>query len=373
MLAALTLALLAAAPAQAATTVGSSLRQRADLYIRCSSVCTAGQSARPGGAGLTIPVDGILSRWRVRAATLGMVRLRVVRPEPDGTWTAVGSSDWFKLDRAHDPGEDVLYTFPAQVRVRAGDAIALDRDARAGGVFHSYGQETSYAVAEFSPPLAEDAVGAQPTSVRTGRELLLNADIENDGDNDGFGDETQDNCPTVPNDQSDKPCTTEAPQTSPTGPTSETIGNTPPRTRGNEGPPVAGERGIARGERRHRGRRGARAHPPRARDPQRRHGRRPRARPGPRRPAQRDGERHRSDPGSRPRPVNRERPSAGHAQPARRPRPPAAKTPSGREHDRAEGRAKPSPPRERRGRGHRRRAPRPAPNPPPPPSWRSHD
>jgi len=365
------LAVPAAAPA--ATTVGSSLRQRADLYVRCSSVCTAAQSARPGGAGLTIPADGILTRWRVRAATLGMVRLRIVRPEADGSWSGVASGDWVRLDRPHEPGQDVLYTFPARIAVRAGDAIALDRDAKAGGIFHSYGTEPAYAVAEFSPPLAEDAVGTQPTSVKPGRELLLNADIENDGDGDGFGDESQDNCPTIANDQSDKPCTTDSPQTGPTEPTSTTIGNEPTRTRGADGPTVRGERPIARGERRHSRRRGARARPPRARDPQRTHRRRPGPRRAPRQPARRESERHASRPGPRPRPERRRRESIRHERSGTRPRPPAARTPSGRGHGRAERRARPPGQRERSGRGHRRAPRRPAPNPPPPPGWQSHD
>ena len=364
------LTLPAAAPA--ATTVGSSLRQRADLYVRCSSICTAAQSARPGGAGLTVPVDGIITRWRVRAATLGMARLRVVRQDESGGWTAVGKSDWFKLDRPHAPGEDVLYTFPAQIRVRPGDAIALDRDAKAGGVFHSYGTETSYAVTEFSPPLEEDAVARQPTSQRTGRELLLNADVENDGDADGFGDESQDNCPTIPNDQSDRPCTTETPQTGPTQPTSETIGNEPRRTQGDDGPPVQGERPIARGERRHGRRRGARARPPRAGDPLRRHRNRPGARRAPRRPAREEAGRHRDGPGSRPRPVRRRESTERHDRGTRRPKPPATRAPSGREHARSERRARPPQPRERPARRHRRRPSRPAPNPPPPPGWQSH-
>src|SRR4051795_11395341 len=72
--------LLAAAPAQASTTVGSSLRQRANLYVRCATTCTDVQTARPGDTGLRIPADGVITRWRVRAATLGAVRLRILRP-----------------------------------------------------------------------------------------------------------------------------------------------------------------------------------------------------------------------------------------------------------------------------------------------------
>src|SRR3954462_14178643 len=90
--------------AQAATTVGSSLRQRANLYIRCGGDCTAVQSARPGGAGLSIPSDGVVTRWRGRAATMAMVRRRLLHSEPDGGYASAASSDWFRMGRPHEPG-----------------------------------------------------------------------------------------------------------------------------------------------------------------------------------------------------------------------------------------------------------------------------
>ena len=73
--------------------------------------------------------------------------------------------------------------------------MGLDRDGKAGGIFHSYGTDTTYAVADYAPRLKDDASDVQPTSTSTGRELLLNVDIEKDADGDGFGDQSQDNCP----------------------------------------------------------------------------------------------------------------------------------------------------------------------------------
>src|SRR4051794_9384893 len=196
--------LLAAAPAQASTTVGSSLRQRANLYVRCATTCTELQTARPGDTGVRIPVDGVITRWRLRAATLGSVRLRVLRPTSGGAYETAGLGELQRLRQSHRPGQDVLYTFTARIAVRQGDRIALDHDRTAGGIFHSYGQVTSYAAATFNPAPADAA--ATPTSTAIGRELLLNADIEHDADGDGFGDETQDNCPQIANDQADNPC-----------------------------------------------------------------------------------------------------------------------------------------------------------------------
>ena len=196
------------ASASASTTIGSSLRQRADLFTRCDSLagaCTELQLGA-GAAKLAIPSAGVITRWRVRAATTGGVRLRVLQPAADGTFSVVETSGWESMSRRHPPGADVLYEYPTRLSVVAGEVLALDRTVRAGGVFHGYGGDASWRAAQFDPLLALDAVGAEPSSTSIGRELLLNADIEADKDGDGFGDETQDNCPSIPNDQTSNPC-----------------------------------------------------------------------------------------------------------------------------------------------------------------------
>ena len=48
-------------------------------------------------------------------------------------------------------------------------------------------------------------------------EVLINATIEPDADRDGYGDETQDNCTTVANDQTSNPCLTPPPPPPPAG------------------------------------------------------------------------------------------------------------------------------------------------------------
>ncbi|HEX6714854.1 MAG TPA: hypothetical protein VF066_15795 [Thermoleophilaceae bacterium] len=363
------------AVAEGATTVGSSLRQRANLYLRCSSNCTAVQTARPGGAGLSMPSDGVISRWRVRAATMGSVRLRVMRPEADGGYTAVMAGDWIRLDRPHAPGQDVLYEFPARMSVRAGDVIALDRDAKAGGIFHSYGDNTTYAAAEFAPSLRDDALDVKPSSNVSGRELLLNADVEKDADGDGFGDESQDNCPTIANDQTDKPCTTPTPEsTTPQGPTSQTVETTPQtRTQGSAGPPVAGERPLAKSKRRHSRRRGARRSPPRAGDPQRTHGGKPKPRSAPRKPSRRESDSHGTAPKPRPKPVERKRQDSKHPRTGPRPKPPTPRAPSGEPHGNQPARPAPRNETKQEARGHRnRKGARSAPHPRPLPGWRHH-
>ena len=382
--------------AQGAITVGSSLRVRADLFIRCNTTCSSVQSTRPGGTGLVIPEDGVLTRWRVRSATLGTLRLRVFRREEDGGYTSVAIGPEVTLDRSHQPGQDVLYEFPVRIPVHAGDTIGVDRDGKAGGIFHSYGTNASYAVADYAPKLADDAIDVQPTTTSTGRELLLNADVETDADGDGFGDESQDNCPTVPNDQTDKPCTMPTPTQSPSEPTSTTIPNTTPQhQQGSEGPPVSGERGATRGIRHHRGGSPPRRRPPSPSDPQRRHARSspPRAKPPrptgpnssphdsnpparptpPRSNAPAPGE-HGNTPGPRPKPKSKPKPVSRHDGRAPRPNPPATEPPTGQPHDqsgppRSDPKAKPRKPVKRHHRSGSRPAPPPAQGAP---GWQHH-
>lgn len=263
---ALTLIAVLPATASASFTVGSSLRQRANLYVRCVATCTELQTARPGNTALKIPIDGVLTRWRLRAATLGIVRLRVLRPLPDGSYLTIGTGDPQKLAQNHVPGEDVRYTFDARITVQTGDQIALDRSPSAGGVFHSYGQDASYSAPTF-PAAPGSGKPVTPPPAAIGRELLLNADIERDGDGDGFGDETQDNCPQTANDQTSNPCpegtgpATPAPPP-PSGP--ETVGGG--TGSGSAGPPVSGEPAGSRDPRGHGGRPAPRLDP-NAREP----------------------------------------------------------------------------------------------------------
>lgn len=258
-------ALLAPASASASTVVGSSLSQRADLHVRCDATCTEVQRARPGSEGYVTPVAGVITQWRVRAATQGAVRLKVLR-EVQGKLRVVAASDEVRLDRPRQPGKDVLYTFPTRLSVRAGDRLALDRDRSAGGVFHSYGQNASYATATYAPALAEGEAPEEPTSTAIGRELLINADVEDDDDGDGLGDETQE----------------EKPGTGTGAGTATDVGTgTTTTTTGTEGPPVQGERSANRTQRGHGGRPAPRPAPEVPEDRSASHGARVGARKGP--------------------------------------------------------------------------------------------
>lgn len=368
------LAALAASPAiaSASTTVGSSLRQRADLYVRCADSCTDVQTARPGGAALRIPVDGVITRWRLRAATLGVVRLRVLRVRDNGSFETVAVSDAARLARAHRPGQDVLYRFDVRIPISEGDRIALDHDRTAGGVFHSYGADTSYATATFAPALG--ASPDAPSAVGTGRELLLAADVEHDVDGDGFGDETQDNCPTIANDQRSNPC---PPGTAPPSAPSQAGSAVVPgaTSGGTSGPLVAGEGRTDRSTRGHRiGADVRRAPQPAVQGPAGHDAGPPqRAAPLPR--SRRDSASHTAGPSPRPTPAASRRNRARRHATKPAPRAPAPRRRDGRHAHTTRPGSRPAPARRRHvpTSSHPRHPPRPAPPPPPaPPGFHSH-
>jgi hypothetical protein len=137
--------------------------------------------------------------------------LRVLRPNPDGTFTAIGSSLPQSLYQRTSAGGDASYVFNARIAVQKGDQIALDRDRRAGGVYRAAPAGRTSA---WIPPLLDNDTAA-PGPGSGGVELMVNATLEPDADADGWGDETQDNCPTVANDQTSNPCpASERPDTS---------------------------------------------------------------------------------------------------------------------------------------------------------------
>ena len=82
-----------------------------------------------------------------------------------------------------------VHQFPARLSVTVGNHLAIDAASIRATV--NVGGNFSYL---FLPPLV--AGEAARSSKSTAGELLVQADIEPDADGDGFGDETQDGCPS---------------------------------------------------------------------------------------------------------------------------------------------------------------------------------
>ena len=183
-----TVLFLGASSAPAATTIGSNLAS-AGTGACNDSPCTMRQRSLPG-FDVTAPADGVLVRWRVKTGDDQIaqpVRLRVI----DGIGalsTGVRSSEIAYLP----PGVNVS-TFATRLPIGAGQYLGLDTGLQ--NYLYAIVLATSSAELDtWMAPLADGETRA-PTGSTT-RELLVNADLEPDADHDGFGDETQDACPS---------------------------------------------------------------------------------------------------------------------------------------------------------------------------------
>jgi hypothetical protein len=131
--------------------------------------------AAPGG--LRAPSNGVITGWRVKKGpTPATLALRVVR----------GNTSVYQGQPTVFPTPAGTFRFEARARVRAGDAIGIDQLTGAEVQMLSLGG----ALVAWSPLLGPTETRA--SNLQDAIQLLLNADLEPDCDNDGFGDETQD-------------------------------------------------------------------------------------------------------------------------------------------------------------------------------------
>lgn len=189
-LAAITALALATSTAGAATTIGSDLAKAPGEYIVCDTTCTSVQSALPGRV-VAAPSDGVVVRWRISTnAAGGPFALRLAMPFT-GNQRISGA-----VSAPVSPTTGGVTETLTRMPINVGDNIALDYSPANTSFFKSLevspGAESLY----FKPWLAPGAP-QDPILVNNDTELLINADVEADVDRDGFGDETQDTCPTT--------------------------------------------------------------------------------------------------------------------------------------------------------------------------------
>ncbi|MCA1657422.1 MAG: hypothetical protein LC713_06915, partial [Actinobacteria bacterium] len=155
---------------------------------------------------------GVVVKWRIRSdSATGTARLRVVRPA--GTsYTGAGVSDPLALTGA-------VAEAATRLPVTAGDYIGIDNSTSAlifgatTGAEVTYFQGTSPAGDKLGLP---EGSTLAPTSTTANRQLAVQAVVEPDADGDGFGDETQDQCPGDPTAQA-PPCATTTTTTTTSG------------------------------------------------------------------------------------------------------------------------------------------------------------
>jgi hypothetical protein len=188
------------AAGQAAQIFGSSLEHEPNQQD-CKELgpCTIAANVEvPAEGQLTsagAPSAGVITSLRIRAAVEAptQVTFRVAAVTPIGMnpisamATAAGTGPTVTLQTASK--ESPPQQFPARLAVKKGQHLAVDGTGLEA-TYDSSGSKFSYA---FAPPLVD---GTATASTEFLGELLVQATLEPDADGDGFGDETQDRCPS---------------------------------------------------------------------------------------------------------------------------------------------------------------------------------
>jgi hypothetical protein len=192
---------IAVEPAGAAVVSGSNLAATPTSGICLSFfpgdriTCTTANSAlpvasrAPGGA--RAGIDGVIVSWSIKTAASSeshSIGLRVVH----------GTTDGGAGPRETLPAAGGTYTYPARVPVHAADELGVDLfEVEQSSLPPVLRTSVPEALFDFWYPQLAQGDTRPPTSSVSEVELLMNATIEPDGDHDGYGDETQDLCPTV--------------------------------------------------------------------------------------------------------------------------------------------------------------------------------
>jgi len=210
VLGALVALMLVPAGGSAATNFGSRLNQSPTDFVcdnpNFSAPCTIASYNHPsepegddytGGA----PVDGVITKFRIRACANeepGQVTFRLASYETlpamgadSAIASAAGTGPKITVNPIEDCNEAPITEVPGRLPVKKGQYLAVDTTKSVAAVYNSGGGQLSYVYA----PVLVDGAGPRGSNEAT-PELLVAATIEPDADADGFGDETQDGCPT---------------------------------------------------------------------------------------------------------------------------------------------------------------------------------
>jgi hypothetical protein len=187
----LAISLLGAPGASAATEFGSTCTaNRAEEGTSFSTI----QLSENSGAPTTAPVSGVVTKWKIRLVPIPISlpeQLKVYRPTANPSqFQVVGESAVSNVG----PGEN---TFPTRIPIQAGDRLGLFGNSPTGTLFCAETPESEspgnvVGIFPGNPPPGSTATLA---AAEPGWLVPAVAVIEADADNDGFGDETQDQCP----------------------------------------------------------------------------------------------------------------------------------------------------------------------------------
>jgi hypothetical protein len=175
------MSLVAAQAASAATEVGNTCS--ASAYAPNFTLFQIGRA--PGTLPLTVPSAGVVTQWKVVSAlsTLEREQLKVFRGTGNGNEFTVTAASEAQLAKTG------LNVFSTRIPVAAGDRFGVAGNAlycSTGNALDVIGDSSSMTAPVGSTKVFETAASLQ---------VAVSAVVEPDVDGDGFGDETQDQCP----------------------------------------------------------------------------------------------------------------------------------------------------------------------------------
>jgi hypothetical protein len=176
----------------ATSTIGTPLTATPDLGSAAfAHGATVEAMPSAPAAGQAVTADGILTRWRIRAAPGTNSVLQVLRPDPAHTDTYNVVAESAPVAARDDAG---VVTVPAQLPVRAGDRIGVRALDDAGGVptLGPIAYATTGDALAYQQPAATRGGSFLARDQVIGTKLLIQADTEPDLDGDGRGDVSQD-------------------------------------------------------------------------------------------------------------------------------------------------------------------------------------
>lgn len=182
------------APATAFVTLGAPLTGTlGNSPCATGPTCTHTTLVAPADRILAAPFPGVITSWSYRvqnSANGNFATLRVIRPAAGTSFFGVRTSEPVPVP---NPSNSGVNTSAARVPIAAGDHIAIDLPVS----LSVYAAVPPGVTKDGWSPALANGETRNPTGIAGGgSEVQVQAREEPDADTDGFGDETQDLCPT---------------------------------------------------------------------------------------------------------------------------------------------------------------------------------
>lgn len=178
---------------------GSNLQgERSAAPAACLASCMYVQTSI-GGASTAASSPGVIVRWRVLNGSSGTYRIDVLTDNPAGSGGAyhayhvLGMSETGNVTAPTDPTFSKISSFRTRMPIPAGAYVGLSvPGGTVPGFQSSSGGQAAYSRTEAPFPGITGVVGESHNGV-----IMYDAEIEPDVDGDGYGDVTQDSCPSA--------------------------------------------------------------------------------------------------------------------------------------------------------------------------------